>query len=504
MNWGNPKREKVVLLAGDAALAAAAMLVASLSSPGPAASPWERAALLVTYVCVYAACFYVFDLYNVRAFNGIRTFTRLAAASLCGTGALSLLMYTLSWRGLHRKTLGIAVLLLLLGAMAWRKAFVRNRSVLVRKRPALLIGVPEDAAMLEEISRSEHSPYELRAFLRLRSSEIATEDESLSNRTRPLAVAAAASAFVHRSGAAAVIEQPAVAGFAPPWRGEQAGGALDLGLVSRTRLESAVIELGVDTIVVRRNPNVAELAETLTELRFRGVRIATLPDFCSQILEELPVGTLSDEWLSFAEGFPFLHQKIVRRIKRISDILFAGAGLIVTLPIALLAAVAIKLDSRGPVLFRQCRVGWMENPFFLLKFRSMHSDAETDGMPQWAAVCDPRVTRVGRILRALHIDEIPQMINVLRGEMSFIGPRPERPEFVEQLKSRIPFYSLRHYVPPGITGWAQVNYPYGASVEDAKRKLEFDLYYARNASPTLDLRILLRTARVILFRLGSR
>jgi len=145
----------------------------------------------------------------------------------------------------------------------------------------------------------------------------------------------------------------------------------------------------------------------------------------------------------------------------------------------------------------------MGQPFELLKFRSMQVEAEREG-PQWAAVDDPRVTAVGKILRKTHFDELPQMINVLRGQMSFVGPRPERPEFVGLLNDSISFYHLRHYVLPGITGWAQVNYPYGASLEDARRKLQYDLYYECNASPLLDLRTLLRTARVALFRQGSR
>jgi len=146
----------------------------------------------------------------------------------------------------------------------------------------------------------------------------------------------------------------------------------------------------------------------------------------------------------------------------------------------------------------------MGRPFELLKFRSMRSEAEKEGEPQWATLDDPRVTRVGRILRKIHFDELPQMINILRGEMSFVGPRPERPEFVGLLNESITFYHLRHYVLPGITGWAQVNYPYGASLDDARRKLQYDLYYVCNASPLLDLRTLLRTARVVLFRQGSR
>jgi lipopolysaccharide/colanic/teichoic acid biosynthesis glycosyltransferase len=223
-----------------------------------------------------------------------------------------------------------------------------------------------------------------------------------------------------------------------------------------------------------------------------------------KLSEELPLEFLNDAWLSFARGFDLLQNRLLRKAKRLADFLLATVGLMLSLPIALVTAIAIMLDSPGPVLLRQRRVGWMDQTFELLKFRSMRQDAEVCGTPQWASVDDPRVTRVGKIIRRLHVDEIPQMINVLRGEMSFVGPRPERPEFVKELRKSIPFYHLRNYVPPGITGWAQVKYPYGASVPDAKRKLQFDLYYICNSSPLMDLRILLRTARVILFRQGSR
>jgi lipopolysaccharide/colanic/teichoic acid biosynthesis glycosyltransferase len=156
------------------------------------------------------------------------------------------------------------------------------------------------------------------------------------------------------------------------------------------------------------------------------------------------------------------------------------------------------------VFIRQQRIGWMGSSFELLKFRSMYSDAEANGRPQWAMQDDPRITRVGEIIRKFRIDELPQMVNVLFGKMTFVGPRPERPEFVDQLQQVIPFYQLRHYVPPGITGWAQIKFPYGASVEDARRKLEYDLYYIRNASPLMDLWIMLKTAMVVLFQKGSR
>jgi lipopolysaccharide/colanic/teichoic acid biosynthesis glycosyltransferase len=187
----------------------------------------------------------------------------------------------------------------------------------------------------------------------------------------------------------------------------------------------------------------------------------------------------------------------------LTDLLLAAVGLLLASPLMLLTAMAIKLDSPGPILFRQTRVGWKGRPYQLLKFRSMCEDAEMNGA-QWAQRDDPRVTRVGKWIRKLRVDEIPQMFNVIAGQMSFVGPRPERPEFVAQLEELIPFYHLRHYLPPGITGWAQVKYPYGASVEDARRKLQFDLYYICSANPIVDFRILLRTVRTVLFLQGSR
>ncbi len=190
-------------------------------------------------------------------------------------------------------------------------------------------------------------------------------------------------------------------------------------------------------------------------------------------------------------------------LKRLRDFVLAVAAIVLFAPLMALIALAVKLDSPGPVLFRQTRVGWKGRPYRLLKFRSMRQDAEAGGA-RWAELNDPRVTRVGKWIRRLHIDELPQLFNVLAGQMSFIGPRPERPEFVRYLEREIPLYPLRHSVPPGITGWAQVKYPYAASVEDARQKLQYDLYYIRNASPLLDLRILLLTVRTLVFLQGSR
>ena len=196
-------------------------------------------------------------------------------------------------------------------------------------------------------------------------------------------------------------------------------------------------------------------------------------------------------------------ERLAAAERRTRDVVLATALLIAALPVSLVVVFLITLDSPGPVFYRQVRVGLHGKLFTLLKFRSMRVNAEADG-PRWAAMRDPRVTRVGACLRATRIDELPQLLNVLRGDMSLIGPRPERPYFVDQLAEIIPDYTDRASVLPGITGWAQVNYPYGASVEDARRKHAYDLYYIRHRSAWLDLRILLVTVRVVLLGIGAR
>jgi sugar transferase (PEP-CTERM system associated) len=180
----------------------------------------------------------------------------------------------------------------------------------------------------------------------------------------------------------------------------------------------------------------------------------------------------------------------------------ALAGAILSFPIAIVTAVLIKLDSRGPVLYQQERVGKNGRPFRLMKFRSMRTDAEKDG-PVWAKTDDQRMTRVGRIIRKIRVDEIPQFWNILRGDMNFVGPRPERPHFVAQLAEEIPYYEQRHLIAPGLTGWAQINYPYGASIEDAKQKLQYDLYYMKNQSLALDATIMFETIKTILLGKGT-
>lgn len=243
-------------------------------------------------------------------------------------------------------------------------------------------------------------------------------------------------------------------------------------------------------------------ARTLLELKLSGIPVFEAASFIERTQRRLPVELLRADELVFARGFG--QGRADRLLRRALDLAASIALLILALPIIGLAALCIRLDSKGPIFYRQERVGQGGRPFYLTKLRTMCVDAEREGQPQWARVGDSRVTRVGRFLRKCRIDELPQIFSVLRGEMSFVGPRPERAFFVERLDKQIPFYRLRLIAKPGITGWAQVRYPYGASVEDARAKLEYDLYYLKNRSLFLDLTILFHTVRHVLMGKGAR
>lgn len=236
--------------------------------------------------------------------------------------------------------------------------------------------------------------------------------------------------------------------------------------------------------------------------KLNGFQIMDAPSFYEFAQGKLMLESITPSWFIFSSGFR--RTTIFSICKRSIDIALSCLGLLITLPFFPLIALAIKLDSPGPVFFRQERVGNREKLFVLYKFRTMGQDAEKGTGAVWAEKNDSRVTTLGRIFRGSRIDEIPQLINVLKGEMSFVGPRPERPEFVEKLKLVIPYYSKRHFIKPGLTGWAQVRYPYGSSVEDAVEKLRYDLYYIKNICPFLDTLIFFETIKVVLFGFGGR
>lgn len=241
----------------------------------------------------------------------------------------------------------------------------------------------------------------------------------------------------------------------------------------------------------------------LLRIKTTGVHVNEFSTFLERVTGRVDLDSVNPSWLIFSDGFSS-GRRMSGLFKRLFDILASLILLLVAFPLVIVTAVLIKLESRGPALYRQQRVGLYGQAFDVLKLRSMRQDAEAPGEAVWAEENDPRITRIGRIIRKIRIDELPQCWSVLKGEMSFVGPRPERPKFVEDLEQALPYYAERHMVKPGITGWAQINYPYGASIDDARQKLEYDLFYAKNYSPFLDLLILLQTARVILFPSGAR
>ena len=244
-----------------------------------------------------------------------------------------------------------------------------------------------------------------------------------------------------------------------------------------------------------------ELVKNVMEVRLQGSPVYRLPEFCEASWYKLPSSFLQDTWFAFSQGFNLVNSPLQLKLKKFLDKLVAGILLLILSPLMLLVALLIKLDSPGPVFYSQSRTGINCQPFKVHKFRSMYQDAEKRGA-QWASKRDPRITRIGYWIRILRIDELPQIWNVIKGEMSLIGPRPERPEFDTKLKQEIPYYDVRYLVKPGITGWAQVMYPYGASVEDAYEKLSYDLYYIKNYSLLLDVAIFFKTIRVVLLGKG--
>ncbi len=280
--------------------------------------------------------------------------------------------------------------------------------------------------------------------------------------------------------------------------GREIKGRRVLGTIND--IERICLEHGVNEVVVgpvlARNPRLLDKALACLRL---GCRVTNLSTFYEQVLSQVPVDHLEPHWFLFADLKHYREAQLM--MKRAFDILGAVVGLILSLPLWPLIALLIKLDSSGPVFYHQCRVGLNGRAFWLHKFRTMHAGAERHGCV-WAAEDDPRVTRVGRFLRKTRLDELPQLWNILLGQMSVVGPRPERPEFVRELNELISFYNERHLIKPGLTGWAQINYRYGASVDDSRRKLELDLWYLKHMSLELDFIIILRTLGTVF--LGSR
>jgi sugar transferase (PEP-CTERM system associated) len=311
---------------------------------------------------------------------------------------------------------------------------------------------------------------------------------------------------------AAKIEEIAASGEA---QGLSIVGYLPLGATHRYVPHDRVIEEEGSIFEIAMARNVEEIVvavrerrggglpmSELLECKLRGLAVLDLPAFFERQTGILPLESINASWMIFAEGFTTGSTRDV--VKRLFDLLVSSVFLLLFMPLMALTALLIRLESKGPIFYTQERVGQFGKPFTIYKFRSMFANAEKDGLPVWARQKDDRTTRVGRFIRRTRIDELPQVVNVFLGHMSFVGPRPERPYFVNELAAQIPYYHARHSVKPGITGWAQVRFCYGASVEDAMNKLQYDLYYVKNHSLFLDFMILLQTTQVVVLGKGVR
>jgi sugar transferase (PEP-CTERM system associated) len=417
---------------------------------------WPRA---LAYGLIVAICLLAFGLYSSRqraALSGV--FVRLVAALAVAGCAIAAVFYLipslLLWRGVP----AIALLVTGCGVLLSRLVFSRVVDQEIFKRRILVYGTGASAAAVARLRRSS----DRRGFQ--------------------------------------------VVGFVPA-PGENAGGNSAIPaerLLDPARDLSALCEqLNASEVVVAMDDRrLGFPIRELLECRLAGVEVTEVLTFLERETGRVRIDMLNPSWMIFGEGF---RRDPVRLFSSRALDLVAGIGVLaVSLPFMVLTAIAIKLeDWQAPVLYAQTRVGLGGRPFRLMKFRSMRQDAESNGA-QWAQSGDPRITKVGAVIRKLRIDELPQVFNVLWGQMSFVGPRPERPEFVEQLAEKIPYYVQRHCVKPGITGWAQLCYPYGSSEQDALEKLQYDLYYIKNNSLLFDLAILIQTAEVVLLGKGAR
>jgi len=396
-------------------------------------------------------------LYRKGAREGLTgVFLRLAGALAFGAAVLAVLFFLLPDTTLDRGVMALAFGLALAGLLATRLVGVRVLQRDAFKRRVLVLGAGRTASLFNFLRRvADREGFEVVAF-------------------------------VPGPGETPRIESERVA--------RPAGPLIDYAQ-----------ERFVDDIVIALDDARGGFAmDDLLACKMNGIEVLDASDFFERECGVLKLDALRPSKMIFSRGF---RQSLYRgMVKRVLDIVASAVLLLLAWPLMLLAVLGIAIEGRGrgSVLFRQVRIGQQGREFNLLKFRSMIMDAESDGVARWASQDDPRITRFGAFMRKTRIDELPQLFNVLRGDMSFVGPRPERPVFVDQLAKRLPFYHLRHWVKPGVTGWAQINYPYGASERDALEKLQYDLYYVKNQGVALDLLIIAQTVEVVLWGRGSR
>ncbi|MDN5752875.1 MAG: TIGR03013 family PEP-CTERM/XrtA system glycosyltransferase [Nitrosospira sp.] len=383
------------------------------------------------------------------------TLYRLMPSMILGFGIMTLIFYVLPDLYSGRGILGFAMLLVLLGILLTRAAFLKWSSLGILESQAIVLGIGTRAKEFIDQAKNapRHGGFRIIGFVPLPDEELHVPSSAVLPKESLMSL-------VNRYGAGEIIIAIQ----------ERRGGGFPI--------------------------------QDLLECKLNGVKVTDSAAFFERERGHIRVNSLYPSWLVFGGGFD---QTILRSsIKRVFDLAASGVLLAVTFPVMLVTALCILFEDGAPFFYRQERVGKGGKTFMVLKFRSMRHDAEKCGTPRWAETDDPRTTFVGRIIRKLRIDELPQIFNVLNGEMSFVGPRPERPYFVSQLCAEVPYYNVRHSIKPGITGWAQVRYGYGASLEDAIEKLQYDLYYVKNHSLFLDVIILIDTVEVVVLGKGGR
>ncbi len=449
----------VILIVCEAAVILGCVYFAAYVRLGGGEFDWAvpilRKALLiagVTQLCLYFADLYNFRILADRRELFVRAVQALGASSL----VLAALYFWFPDLIVGRGVFIIAALLIITILFGWRIAFEwTSRRVGPRER-LLLVGTSEGAIGL------------------------------------------ARELFARRDLGVEIV------GFIDPDRARVGAPILNPGVIGTVEDIPAIVRArGVDRVVVSLSDARGKLPmDKLLEMKLDGVTFDHLASVYEQYTGKIAVENLRPSWLIFSEGFR--KSRFQTLLKRIVDAVCAALGLVVGAPLLLLVAIAVKLSSRGPVFYHQARVGQRGRVFTVHKFRSMRTDAESGTGAVWATKKDARVTPVGGFLRRTRLDELPQLVNVLRGDMSLVGPRPERPEFVSSLTRAIPYYGQRHTVRPGLTGWAQVRYTYGASVEDSMEKLQYDLYYIKNMSLSLDLFIIANTVKTVIMREGAQ
>lgn len=448
----------ILLLALEATLFVLAIFLGvylrflELSPTGSVLQPWLPQAFLYSFVMISVMT--AFGLYEFESRDEVwQIVLRVSSAFMVGLIVMTLFFYVFPALSIGRGVLAISFLISLSGVIVLRLAFLQWTHLGIMKPRLLILGTGTRAAKIHSVLTPDGGRLNIVGYLPLGGTHHYVDQSKILTDTGPLS-----------------------------------------DIVTKYRVDEIVLAV--------RDRRGALPVDELLECKLKGVRIIELSTFFERERGRVQLESLNPSWMILSEGFRFgLYRDAV---KRVFDVGASAVLLLLTLPIMGLTALLILLESGGPILYRQERVGQGGAIFTMLKFRSMTVNAEQDGRPLWAAPNDARVTRVGRIIRKLRIDELPQVFNVFMGTMSFVGPRPERAFFVSQLIAEIPYYSARHTVKPGITGWSQIKYPYGASIDDAIQKLQYDLYYIKNHGLFLDLMILFQTARVILWGRGAR